>query len=398
LIGPEDSTSVAGTSLRPIIVMADGVDGPLLAPEMVASAAGLVDPEVLLGWVVRRPGWLQPDRRPAYPITTLLVGAGTRAAVETGQVRSVAARLSAVPGLLAGRLRPAVAVVGAHAGADGWRLAGSPGWAQAAGRHATAVIIEQWPGPPPRGASLVEGRVIAVFERTDPPDPPPSNRPGPEHLVIGRLVAGLVPDGATIQWGPGVVGASVVAALNTPVRVRSGLVTDELCDLARRGLLVGTAEAAYLWGGPHLKALVEEGILVLRGVETIHDVTAISRTHRFVAINTALQVGLDGAVNVESVRGRVVAGPGGHPDFSAGASRSPGGLSVVALPATAGGASTIVDRPDVVSTPRTDVDVVVTEHGVADLRGLDDAERADRLIAVAAPEHRLVLAAEARQP
>ena len=229
-------------------------------------------------------------------------------------------------------------MVGAHADAGGWRLAGSPGWA---------------------------------------------------------LAAGLVPEGATIQWGPGVIGASVVAALNNPVRVRSGLVTDELCALARRGLLVGTAEAAYIWGGPDLRAMVEDGSLVLRGVETVHDVTAISATIRFVAINTALQVGLDGAVKLESVGGRVVAGPGGHPDFSAGASRSPGGLSVVALPATAGRVSTIVGRPDVVSTPRTDVDVVVTEHGVADLRGLDDAERADRLIAVAAPEHRLVLAAEA---
>jgi acetyl-CoA hydrolase len=99
-------------------------------------------------------------------------------------------------------------------------------------------------------------------------------------------------------------------------------------------------------------------------------------------------VGLDGAVNVERVGGRVVAGPGGHPDFAAGASRSPGGLSIVALPSTAGGRSTIVAVPEVVSTPRTDVDVVVTEHGVADLRHLDDRERAARLIAVAAPEHR----------
>ncbi len=393
--GPEDSASVAGAPTRPIIVMADGVDGPLLDPEIVASAAGLVDPQVILGWVVRTPGWLEPDGEPGYPTTTLLVGAGTRAAVESGQIRSVAVRLSAVPGLLAGRLRPAVAVVGAHAAADGWRLAGSPGWAQAAARHATAMIIERWPGPPPRGAPLVEGKVIEVLERTDPPDPPPRNRPGPEHRVIGELVARLVPHGATIQWGPGVVGASVVAALTSPVGVRSGLVTDQLCDLARRGLLIGIAEAAYLWGGSGLRAMVEDGSLVLRGVETIHDITAISRTTCFVAINTALQVGLDGAANVESVGGRVVAGPGGHPDFSAGASRSPGGLSVVALPATAGGASTIVGRPDVVSTPRSDVDVVVTEHGAADLRGLDDAERADRLIAVAAPEYRHVLEAEA---
>ena len=69
---------------------------------------------------------------------------------------------------------------------------------------------------------------------------------------------------------------------------------------------------------------------------------------------------------------------------------------MVALPSTSGGVSTIVGRPDVVSTPRSDVDMVVTEHGVADLRGLDDAHRAERLIAVAAPEHRERLTEEAR--
>jgi acyl-CoA hydrolase len=376
--------------------MADGVDGPLLNPGTLVRAADLVDPEIILGWVVRTPSWLEAAQVLPYPVTTLLVGAGTRAAVEAGRVRAVATRLSAVPGLLAGRLRPALAVIGAHADGRGWRLAGSPGWALAAARHATGVIIEQWPGPPPRGAPLVEGRVIQAVPRADPPDPPPRNRFGPEHGVIGALVAGLVPEGATIQWGPGVVGASVVAALTRPVKVRSGLVTDELYDLARRGLLMGVAEAAYLWGGSDLKEMVEDGTLVLRGVDTIHDITAISGTEGFVAINTALQVGLDGAANVEAVGGRVVAGPGGHPDFSAGASRSPGGLSVVALPSTSGGASTIVARPEVVSTPRSDVDVVVTEHGVADLRGLDDFHRAERLIAVAAPEHREHLAAAVR--
>src|SRR6202012_3210226 len=130
-------------------------------------------------------------------------------------------------------------------------------------------------------------------------------------------------------------------------------------------------------------------------MEYTHDVTGISAIGRFAAVNPALQVGLDGAVNVEQVGGRVVAGPGGHPDFCAGASRSPGGLSIIALPATAGGRSTIVVRPDVVSTPRCDVDVVVTEHGVADLRHLDDQERAGQLIAIAAPEHRDALLAEA---
>lgn len=378
---------------RPLVALADGPDGPLPDPATVASAGGLsAEFDLLLGWVVRDPGWLEDVT--GGSVTTLMVGAGTRRAVAAGRVGAVATRLSAIPRLLQGRLRPDVAVVGAFEDTAGrWRVAGSPGWALAAARSASGVVLERWPGPPPSGRlALPHCRILGVYDRRDPPDAPPANRMDGRHRAIGRQVAALVPERATVQWGPGSIGAAVVAALDRPVRVRSGLVTDELVDLADRGLLIGPAEAAWLWGGPALQEMVASGHLLLREMEYTHDLTAISACPRFVAVNTALQVGLDGSVNVERSGGRTVAGPGGHPDFAAGASRSPGGMSVVALPSTAAGRSTIVERPEVVSTPRSDVDVVVTEHGVADLRGCPDGERARRLIAVAAPEHRAELA------
>ena len=379
-----------------LAVYADGPDGPLPDPEDLESIVGR-PLELLLGWVVRAPSWLD---RPPVPVTTLMLGAGMRRAVAAGGARSVATRLSALPGLLAGRLQPDVAVVGASESGGRWRLVGSPGWALAAIRSAAAVIVERWPAGallPARGPELPPCRLLGVIDREEPPDPPPVNRTGPAHEAVGRLVADLIPEGATVQWGPGAVGASVVDALDRPVRVRSGLVTDELVPLAGRGLLAAPAEAAYLWGGQQLHAMVDEGRLVLKELGYTHDLTAISATERFVAINTALQVGLDGSANVEVAGGRVVSGPGGHPDFAAGASRSPGGISVVALTSTAGGRSSIVAVPEVVSTPRCDVDVVVTEHGVADLRGCSDRERTERLVAVAAPEHRAGLAEEAQR-
>jgi Acetyl-CoA hydrolase/transferase C-terminal domain len=369
----------------PRLVLADGPDGPLPDPAEIAAIAGLAEPEVVVGWVVRQPGWLETN---SLPVTTVLVGPGTRAAVASGRVRAEAVRLSAVPGLLRGRMRPTVAVVGAFADGAGWRLAGSPGWAAAAALHADEVIVERWPGPPPPRAPVLEATVTGVIDRREPPDPPPDHQPNRADRLVGEMVAELVPESATVQWGPGVIGASVVAALKAPVRVWSGLVTDELADLADRGLLLDTAVAAYTWGGARLSALVGDGRLVLHPVAHTHDLTAISAIPRFVAINTALQVGLDGSANVEMVGGRIVAGPGGHPDFAAGASRSPGGLSIVALPSTSGSRSTIVARPDVVTTPRFDVDVVVTEHGVADLRGCDQGQRAHRLAQIADPEHR----------
>ncbi|HET6873460.1 MAG TPA: acetyl-CoA hydrolase/transferase C-terminal domain-containing protein [Acidimicrobiales bacterium] len=381
-----------------LAVYADGPDGPLPDPRSLHSVGPTGDLAVLLGWVVRPPGWLESSESPEAEISTLLIGAGLRKAVGAGRVRYVPARLSAVPGLLAGRLKPDVAVVGAMEEDGWWRLVGSPGWAAVAAASARqGVVIERWPSDaaPARGEMLPRVAVLSVLERTEPGDALPENRLGPEEQTIGRLVAGLVPAGATVQWGPGAIGAAVVDSLDRPVRVRSGLVTDELVALAGRGLLEGPAEAAYLWGGPDLHSMVGSGDLVLRPVSHTHDLTMISATRAFVAINTALQVGLDGAVNVESVGGRVVTGPGGHPDFAAGASRSPGGLSVVALKSTAGGRSTIVAAPEVVSTPRCDIDVVVTEHGAADLRGASPEERAERLVEIAAPEFREHLRAPA---
>jgi acyl-CoA hydrolase len=383
-------------SRRRYVVMADGPDGPLPDPATLAPWTRLDDPEIVVGWIVRDPGWLGSGP----PVTTLMNGVGTKAAVRSGAARSVPTRLSAIPQLLAGRLRPAIAVVTAVADGDGFRFGPNLGWAPEAARHADAVVVEVAPAAGLAPVSLrtprVEGNIVDVVDRADPPDPAPSSPPAPMERRIAELVAGMVPDGATIQWGPGRVGAAVVAALDKPVAVRSGLVTDELVALDRHGLLSQPAEAAYLWGGPDLHALVADGRLRMRPVSYTHDLSLLSAIERLVTINTALEVGLDGAANVEGSRSHPVSGPGGHPDFCTGASRSPGGLSIVALPSSFAGRSAVVDRPEVVSAPHFDVDAVVTEHGVADLRGLAPAERAERMVAIADPAHRPGLAEHAR--
>jgi acyl-CoA hydrolase len=104
-----------------------------------------------------------------------------------------------------------------------------------------------------------------------------------------------------------------------------------------------------------------------------------------VTVNTALDVGLDGSINIERVGDRMVAGIGGHADFCAAGSTSTGGLSIIALRASRKGRSTIVPIVERTSTARSNVDAVVTEHGIADLRGLDDAARARALLAICEP-------------
>jgi acyl-CoA hydrolase len=170
------------------------------------------------------------------------------------------------------------------------------------------------------------------------------------------------------------------------------MVTDALVLLDRSGLLLDRAETTYAWGGDDLAALSAAGRLRLVPSDQSHDIDRLAGFEQFTAVNSALEVGLDGAVNVEVLDGRPVSGIGGHADFSAAAARSAGGLTIVALTATRRGRSAIVPAVEKVSTPAADVHIVVTEHGIADFRGADAAQRRRRLIAVAAPEFRERLA------
>ena len=382
-------TEQVSVGSRPLVVYGDGPDGPLPDPRDLDALHGRGDADVLFGWVLRPPTWLPTLDRPAR---AFMAGYGLRQGMADGTVRTVPTRLSTVPALLATRLRPDVAVVGGRPDGAGYRFVHSVGWGPAAANHAGAVVVEVWADAPFYDAPAIPGHVVEVIERDGPPDAPAAPEVGPVERRIGELVAELIPAGATVQWGPGIIAAAVVAALRTRVRVLSGVVTDELAGLAARGLLDGSAEAAYVWGGADLHALAADGRIRIRPVSETHAPGRLAAIDRFVAINTALEVGLDGAVNVEKAGGRIVTGPGGHADYCEAASRSEGGLSIIALRSTHGNRSSIVSRPAAVTTSRTDVGVVVTEHGWADLRHASEEERRLRLIAVAAPEHRDALA------
>src|SRR5690606_7261097 len=136
--------------------------------------------------------------------------------------------------------------------------------------------------------------------------------------------------------------------------------------------------------------------LMLRGTDYTHDPQVLAGLNQLVAINSAVEVDLTGQVNAEVAGGVYVGALGGAVDFLRGAARSRGGVPIVALPATAKGATRIVAQlSGPVSTPRSDAGLIVTEYGVADLRGQPLSQRVRRLIDIAAPEHRADLAREA---
>lgn len=377
------------------LVLADGADGADIVPAALAAEGRLgggavAGRRVVVGWLPGERSWTAS----LEGADALMGGYGMRAAIRDGRAAYRPVRLSAVPAFLAGLPRPIAAVVrGRPAGAgDGFVFGGSVGWGPHAAALADVVVVEVDPDGPAVPGPPVPGNVVAVVEGTATRVAPGWGDADETDRAIAAHVAGVLPAEPTLQYGPGALLDTVVRHVDRPVGIFSGLATDAVVALAESGRLRDPAVAGYLWGSDALVDLAREGRLRLAASEETHDVSRLASIPQFVAVNTALEVGLDGAVNVERLGADVLGGVGGHPDFARGASACPDGLSVVVCRAAHRGRSNLVPRPLVTTTARTDVDVVVTEYGAADLRGCSDDERARLLVDIAHPDHRDALA------
>jgi acyl-CoA hydrolase len=171
---------------------------------------------------------------------------------------------------------------------------------------------------------------------------------------------------------------------------------DGVVELARAGALDPDwpHRACVFVGQPELYGwAAQQSLLGLAGCEITHGGQTLAGLKAFFAVNSAVEVDLWGQAALEHAGGAAISGAGGAPDFAQAARTSPGGASVVALPATAvrGTRSRIVaalSTPAVATLPRSDIDIVVTEFGAADLRGCSVVERAQALVALAAPQFR----------
>jgi acyl-CoA hydrolase len=214
--------------------------------------------------------------------------------------------------------------------------------------------------------------------------------------AIGENVARFVPDGATIQTGLGKISTASLRALRgrRDLKIHSGLIPDAVCDLEDAGALApGVAvTGGVAIGSRRLYERVGGAAYRFEPVSYTHSPRVIASLEKPVSINSALEVDLYGQAYSELGPGGLMSGPGGATDFTRGVWAG-GGLRILALAASAakGRISRIVapgDNAGPVSLGRMDTDVVITEYGAADLRGLGHHERARALIAVAPPDHR----------
>ena len=362
------------------VAVGDGFGAPrAVSAELSRAAARAGGVRLILGWVPKADPGL--DLAAFADVRTVMPGWGLRDGVAAGLVRFPPVRLSAVPALLHGPWRPDLLVASlvpaaGSSGRAGYAFGSEVSWQRAAiaAGAAVAAVISRGAPRADAGEPLDQDRVVVVGEETAPPGVLRDTPPTPEHEEIARRVASLITEGVRLQVGPSPVSDALLRRLTVPVTIDSGLLPDSVTVLASRGLLIGDPVASYLAGGPRLYEWAD-GRPILHPVEYTHDLGRLS-AGPFIAVNTAVEIDFDGQVNVEGTASAVLGGIGGHADYAAAAARSVGGLSVIAVSSRHNGRPTLVpelSRP--VSTPSQDVDIVVTERGEADLRGLSRPER-----------------------
>ena len=210
------------------------------------------------------------------------------------------------------------------------------------------------------------------------------------------LIAQLVRDGDTLEFGIGKLQAAIPRALESHrhLKVYSGMASTPLTELLDSGAVQGarSVQIGIAMGDANFYARCQQdAAFYFRPVSETHDVRHIGAIERFCAINSAVEVDLFGQTNADSVNGKLIAGVGGLPAFAAGARLSPGGRSIIALPSATddGRFSRIVPTlsgPGLCALPRHVADYVVTERGIAELAGKGIHQRARALINIAAPQ------------
>jgi acyl-CoA hydrolase len=230
--------------------------------------------------------------------------------------------------------------------------------------------------------------------------------------AIGRHVAALVEDGATLQLGIGSIPDAVLAALHShrDLGVHTEMFSDGIIDLVERGVVTGRLKrkhpgkvvGSFVLGSRRLYDFIDDNPQVaLLSVDYVNDTAVIRRNPKVTAVNSAIEIDLTGQVVADSIGTRQYSGVGGQMDFIRGAALSPDGKPIIALPSrTKRGESRIVAllRPGAgVVTTRAHVHYVVTEYGSVYLHGVGLRDRARALIGIAHPDDREMLERAARE-
>jgi acyl-CoA hydrolase len=375
-----------------------------LVEALIAQGAGIGDLSAFIATSFS--GLFTPETADAFRLSSMGAIGALRAMTKAGKLDVIPVHVSQVGPLIeAGIIRCEVAMIQVSpADADGNHSCGLiSDYVRAAVSKARVVIAEvNEQVPYTHGETIPASAIdVAVPVSRAPVEVQPA-RIGETDEAIARHCAAYIGDGSVIQTGVGAVPDAILRQLHDrkDLGVHSGMLGDGLVDLIEAGVITnarkeidrGVTINGALIGTRRLYDFADRNPAIrMTPTGYTHDAAVLGRLSRLVTINSALEVDLTGQVNAEQSGAAYLGGTGGQVDFVRAGARSPGGAALMVLPATAKGGTIskiVATLSGPVTTARTEVDVIVTEFGAAELKGQALAERTRRLIAIAHPDFR----------
>jgi len=390
---------------------------PTLVDALVARASELRNVEIVHMVAMGPAKYAQPGMEKSFRHNSLFAGAATRKAISEGRALYTPCFFSEIPRLFTWGILPVDVTLMqvSPPDAEGFCSLGVSVDYTLASARSDRVTIAQVNRFMPRtiGEKIHLDEISCIVEQDEPIIELKPPVIGGKEKAIGENVAKLIEDGSTLQMGIGAIPDAVLLFLKDKrdLGIHSEMFSDGVMAMAEAGIITnrkktlnaGKFIATFLMGTRKLYDFVNNNPDVeMHPVDYTNDPFIIGQHDKMISINSALQVDMMGQVNAEMIGRSQFSAVGGQLDFVRGASRSKGGKSIIALPSTASGGklSRIVlelDRGSAVTTSRNDVHYIVTEYGIAELRGKSIRDRARALIAIAHPDFRDSLTKQANE-
>lgn len=397
------------------VVLQHAVGEPLyLVDKMVENYKNYENVEIVQLVAMGKGDYAKEEMQGHFKVNSLFLGGPTRECINSGRGDFTPSFFYQIPKLFKTKLPVDVALINVSLpDENGYCSFGVSGDYTKPAAEAAKLVIAQVNKYMPRtlGDCFIHISDIDIIVEKDEPIPelaPP--KIGDVEKAIGEFCASLINDGDTLQLGIGAIPDAVLLFLKDKkdLGIHSEMISDGVVELVEAGVITckkkninkGKLSVAFLMGTKRLYDFVDNNPMVsLQTVDYINDPRVIGQNDNLISINAALQVDLMGQVCSEAMGLKQFSGIGGQVDFVRGAAFSKGGKSILAFPSTAkkGTVSKIVPfltEGACVTTSRTDVDYVITEFGIAELKGRTLRERARNLINIAHPNFREELKAE----
>ena len=401
-----------------VIVPTAVAEPPTLLTTLSEQRQRFSDVKVAQILVVRKYGYLDPETVDHVRHVAFFFGNASRPGGQQGWIDFIPSYFSEMPSLIERGQIPADVVLSLASPMDEhgyFSLSLGADYTMAAVAKARAVVLEVNPNVPfANGNCLIHiSQVAALIENDEPIMEVGLPAIGPVQQAIGKYVADMIEDGSTLQIGYGGIPDAVVMQLTAKhdLGIHTEMIGDGILTLIESGAVTnrkktfmpGKSIATFALGSKKLYQFMHRNpALEMHPVDFTNDPYIAAQNDKLMAINATLQIDLLGQCGSESLGHLPYSGTGGQSDFVRAANRSRGGKAFIVLPATAKGDSITRVVPTLtpgthVSTSKNDINYVVTEFGVAQLRGKSAKQRAQEMISIAHPDFRAELTAAAKQ-